>query len=276
MLGFVPLLLIGGGGQRDDRACSRFRAANSTSTRITNEGSPVGVFANRNHHALLLAAAFPLLACWAALPHREPAYRRLRIWVALCIAASLFPLLLITGSRAGLLLGLIAALDRVGLCRRARQTPLRAASSPAACRGCWSWCRSWSGAVAIVAANPARRDEAFRRLFEDPDGRIPVPNLLPILCRGWRRFLPAGSGFGSFDPIFRTYEPDARCRPHISITRITISRRSLIEGGTSALLLVVRSSSGICRRLRHVVARGSDSPGSLIGRGGSRSRCWCC
>ena len=79
---------------------------------ITNSGSAVGLFANRNHAAVFLATLFPLLAFFslrAGMNSRQNGVRRI---VACSIAIMLVPLILVTGSRSGLLaatLGLVGA-----------------------------------------------------------------------------------------------------------------------------------------------------------------------
>ena len=73
---------------------------------ITNNGFAVGLFANRNHAATLLACIFPMLAVYASI-ERSAEVARFRSWAALMLAAALLPLILVTGSRAGLLLSVI-------------------------------------------------------------------------------------------------------------------------------------------------------------------------
>ena len=80
--------------------------------RITNNGAAVGLFANRNHAATLLACLFPMLAVFAATARGEVDAVRMRQMIAAAIAIVLVPLILVTGSRSGLVgavLGLVAA-----------------------------------------------------------------------------------------------------------------------------------------------------------------------
>jgi O-antigen ligase len=175
---------------------------------ITNPDSAVGLFSNRNHYALLLATGFPALACWAALPHRNPGFRQTRTWLALCAAVAIFPILLTAGSRAGLLIGGLGALLALGI-RAARTTregpemtvaggrfrvPL-AALLPLAV-----------GVIAIIATIFLSRDVALHRLVEGT-GEDQRGTLLPVYMTMVRDFFPFGAGFGSFDPVFRAYEP---------------------------------------------------------------------
>lgn len=76
--------------------------------RITNNGSAVGLFSNRNHSALLLACLFPMLAVSASLRHGMEDQQRVRQLAAIAIAIVLVPLILVTGSRAGILVAVPA------------------------------------------------------------------------------------------------------------------------------------------------------------------------
>jgi O-antigen ligase len=225
---------------------------------ITNVGSPVGVFANRNHQAVFLACAFPLLACWAALPHRNEAYRRLRTWLALCMAAAIFPLLLITGSRAGLLLGGSAALGALVLTFGSgrfswRQIPLLRLLPLII------------GVVAVAAALFLSRDEAFRRLAagENDETRVDV---FPILVDMARDLFPAGSGFGSFDTMFRIYEPHERLYATYLNQAHNDYAQILIEGGALVLPLVAAFALWFVVRLLRLWLNRPTSPNQLLGR----------
>ncbi|MCQ4504087.1 hypothetical protein NON27_28270, partial [Vibrio parahaemolyticus] len=79
----------------------------------TNGASAPGLFANRNHQAALLTALFPLLAAFACAGVADRRTAAIRGGIALGIGAILVPLILLIGSRAGVLLlglGLACAL----------------------------------------------------------------------------------------------------------------------------------------------------------------------
>lgn len=75
---------------------------------ITNNGSAVGLFGNRNHAAVFLACVFPMLAVFSTTASTIPsrARRSLQL-VAAAIAIFLVPLILVTGSRSGMLAAFI-------------------------------------------------------------------------------------------------------------------------------------------------------------------------
>ena len=71
--------------------------------RITNNGSAVGLFANRNHAAVMLACMGPMLAVYATALKGTDAQLRRRRLISAAIAIVLVPLILVTGSRSGLI-----------------------------------------------------------------------------------------------------------------------------------------------------------------------------
>jgi len=231
---------------------------------ITNPGTAVGFFSNRNHLAVLIAAAFPLLACWAALPHADPAYRRLRAWIALCAAAAIFPLLLTTGSRAGLALGVIAALGALGIRRRRRHggggRPRRSrlvALVPVAV-----------GALAILATIFLARDEGLRRLLAGGDMERRF-EFLPVYVSMIGDYMPFGSGYGSFDTVFRAYEPAETLTSEYMNQAHNDWAQVLIEGGLFPLLLAILFLVWFAVRSWRLWWTATTDSGRLLGRAGS-------
>lgn len=231
---------------------------------ITNPDASVGFFSNRNHFAVLLAAAFPLLACWVALPSADPGVRNTRLWVSLCAAAALFPLLLTTGSRAGLALGLIGALAALGI-RVARRS--RGGSHERLKFRPIVLLPLALGVAAVAATIMLSRDEALTRLLSGPEDQRSA--YLPIYLQMVRDFFPTGSGFGSFDAVFRGYEPvqtitsEYMNQAHNDLVQIFIEGGILAGVALAAFLLwfVVR----LWGLWRHKVR----SPVELLGRTGS-------
>lgn len=193
LLGLLQLL-VGGAG--------RFRPF-----AITNMDSAVGFFANRNHSAVLLAAALPLAACLTTWPLRRPASRTaLRLVAAGGVVLALLAILA-AGSRAGLAMAVVglawAAILLWPDMRRgfARQTP--------AVRWALLVVPVVGVGMLVALAMLGSRDEAIRRLI-DPrfydDVRM---QSLPTSIAMMRDLLPFGSGFGSFEPMYRAAEPRA-------------------------------------------------------------------
>lgn len=173
---------------------------------VTHADSGVGFFANRNHQAALLAMTFPMLRAWTLLDGGSPDWRRARAWIALAIGLFLLPMLLVTGSRAGLLLGMVglvlAALIGVGHGGRSKR----------ALGATRQWMLAGLGLAAVVGVTAtmllARRVVSVERLWTTDIGGDQRFRELPLVVEITGDFLPFGTGFGSFDPVYRSYEPD--------------------------------------------------------------------
>jgi O-antigen ligase len=173
---------------------------------FTNNGSAVGLFSNRNHQAILLASLFPMLAVYAATSARSEEQLTLKLWLAIGAGMVLVPLLLVTGSRAGLILG-VAGLISILLVyeKPASLTPKKRQGKSLNLRygllGLGALCL---GALTIITS----RAEAFQRLFaagqvEEDRFRVWVP----ITQMAWKYF-PFGSGIGSFIEVYQIDEPN--------------------------------------------------------------------
>jgi O-antigen ligase len=231
---------------------------------ITNPDAAVGFFSNRNHFAVLLAACFPVLACWVALPHADPVIRRTRMWIALCAAAAIFPLLLTTGSRAGLVLGLIGAIAALGirLARRSRDGGYERPKFrpivllPLAL-----------GLAAVAVTIALSRDEALHRLLSGAEDQRSA--YLPIYLQMAKDYFPTGAGFGAFDAVFRAYEPvqtitsEYMNQAHNDLIQI------FIEGGILAGVALAAFLLWFVTRLWGLWRDKVRSPVDLLGRTGS-------
>jgi O-antigen ligase len=173
--------------------------------RVTNNGAAVGLFANRNHQAILLASLFPMLAVYASTSVRSEEQAAVRSWLAIGAGFVLVPLLLVTGSRAGLILGVVGLLSTVLVYKRPSDlTPKKRKGGKLdlryAAAGFGVLCL---GALTIIMS----RAEAFQRLFaagQGEDERLKV--WVPIAEMAWKYF-PFGSGIGSFVEVYQIDEP---------------------------------------------------------------------
>lgn len=235
--------------------------------RITNEGSLVGFFANRNHQAFFLAIAFPLLACWAASPGTDRNYVQVRNWIALCVGAALAPLILVTGSRGGLILGafgVAAAAALTLLVRRERGMSLLASGMrsrlllvvPIA-----------AGLAAVAATIYLARDEAIQRLYEGPTNETRERSF-PVVVDLVRDYFPFGSGFGSFDTVFRVQEPDQLLSQFYLNHAHNDVLEVLLEGGLLPIPLILLFLGWYALRAWRLWA-GGDREGRMLGRAGT-------
>lgn len=199
---------------------------------VTNLGSPVGLFANRNHQAVTLALAFPMLALWASRT-RGATDTRTRPLVALAVALFFVPVILAIGSRAGLVFAVIG-LAAAWHWRRAFASLAPDRRSKAIAAGV--------GTVALAAVIGASlafsRDEALQRLTGMSVAEEVRLSYMPTVIEIVRDFLPLGTGFGSFDPIFRVYEPFELLSPQYLNHAHNDLLELVLTGGLPALALL--------------------------------------
>jgi O-antigen ligase len=175
---------------------------------VTNFGDGVGLFANRNHQAVFMAAMFPLLAAHLSLWTGRP--DRLLFQRVLVAAAAVFlvPLLLVTGSRAGVILGIVGIVlawwtysPPVPKGRRATQGSVQRVVQI----GLVAFLAAASLSLMVLAA----RAPALSRLLSfDGTAELRIQAFPTVLRAAWD-FFPVGSGIGSFVETYEIYEPDA-------------------------------------------------------------------
>lgn len=231
---------------------------------ITHRGAAVGVFANRNHQAALLAICIPMLRVWTLLPSRDNQYRRTRQGLAIVCFLFLVAMILVTGSRAGLGLGLagtvaawlIAPIKLPGAKSLSPLTKLALVAVPL---------------LTAFGVYALGRATAIQRLMQDDaletEARF---QLLPVMIDVLRTYFPVGTGFGAFDPAFRAAEPDQVLDPQFLNHAHNEVVELAITGGVPALLLLLAFLVWYARSTVHVFRRPSkDSPSRLFGRLGA-------
>lgn len=163
---------------------------------ITNRDSPVGLFANANHFAILLVATIPLMAAWLRNSLMDGKRDRLGIFLYFLFLTILAIGIVMAQSLAGIGLAVPAVAGSLVILFHRSGNPRH---------------RSWltgvgllSVALAVMAlvANSARFDSKFN---DSPTSRAVAT---PITLEAARDFIPAGSGLGSFVQIYASYEPD--------------------------------------------------------------------
>lgn len=211
---------------------------------FTNPGSAVGLFANRNHAGTLLAMMLPMLAV-AWLQAGNPLGQAAAVLGGL----TLLPLILITGSRAGLLLGVMAlaaipfVLASAMTRRQTARQGLAIALGVIAVAG-----------LALVTVKLGRA-EAWDRLVAgggDGDARF---RILPALIGAIAAFFPWGSGAGSFEPVFQTLEPDSLLAPAYMNHAHNDWLEAAMTGGAAAILLECIALAAFVRALYLAIRR---------------------
>lgn len=204
--------------------------------RTSSADSAVGLFANRNHQAALMAVNLPLVAALATARLRDGGARRERV---MATGAGVITLLLIaiaaSGSRMGLVLGavgLVAAVSIYLSC--AGRTPFDAPRRPAL------WAAGAAAALAAIvpiALLIARSGVVERLASRDAIEQTRVAALSPMLAAA-QAFMPFGAGFGTFEPVYQRFEPDALLSTIYLNQAHNEPVQLAIEGGVAALALL--------------------------------------
>ena len=175
--------------------------------RHTTPGAAVGLFANRNHQAALLSCLFPILATFASFGARSEEQAKVRFWLAVAAGTFLVPLIIVTGSRAGLATGLLG----LGFGLWLYQKPKLSVPAKRAVRRFNPRLLLVSMGILIVVALTVimARAEAFRRLLAaDQTEDLRLQMWAPIAGMA-AKYFPVGSGIGSFVPVYQVDEPAA-------------------------------------------------------------------
>lgn len=159
-----------------------------------------GTFANRNHFAVLLAYGCLLVPIWSIGVSKR---RDWRTFAAIGLLMVFVALILGTGSRAGLLVGLLAlGFVAVFIRGRFRHAP--------------RWLLPAAAAVLIlllVAVLMAGRAISVDRVFAMDVGQDMRARSLPWVVAMITQYFPFGSGPGTFEPAFRMIEPFEMLKP---------------------------------------------------------------
>jgi O-antigen ligase len=186
---------------------------------VTNEGAAVGMFANRNHHAIYLAAAIPVLAVFAGSAARSHALHRRRQFLAAGAGVLILPIVLVSGSRAGFglcVLGLLSVpiLYWLSRPRRSRDSRKDRGVSRKALIGLGV---GGAGILALIGwAVLSGRSESLFRIAATGDEVDRRFHVWPVVWAHLREVMPWGVGPGAYEVGFRAIEPDALLRPSYS------------------------------------------------------------
>jgi hypothetical protein len=211
--------------------------------RITNFGTAVGLFANRNHYAVFLACIIPMLAVFASVPSKRFPSQRFRLIASGSIGAFLFLLIIVAGSRAGFLVSLLGLASTPFLYKKEEHKRRKLDQS----KQQPNYLKFWGPLLAVVAtlaiALSTSRAVSFNRLFGSDgvnESRFEVWG--PISKIAWE-FFPFGSGFGTFVDVYKIYEPTERLSPEY----LNHAHNDLIEvlmtGGLGALLILLLAAA---------------------------------
>lgn len=177
--------------------------------RITNSEVSVGLFANRNHQAIFLLWLM-LAVSFVAQSKTQRQSARTLLGVAVGLILVLVPLLILTGSRAGLVLCAPVLAVSIWLLMRSpavsRVISKGGRKAKMIVAGLFVAIAAQIALTFVVLASSGRSTAISRMLSNDLDDELRF-NFLDIYQRMVVDFMPFGAGLGSFESIFRRYEP---------------------------------------------------------------------
>lgn len=209
---------------------------------VTHRGYPVGLFANKNHQSILLLWLMLAASFLAATADARRHSAKAAVGGALGTIAVLLPLLILTGSRAGLLLCLPAIAGCAWMLLRAPAT------SALLRRGGRLTKLFLAGAAVLVVGLIAfvfamlafsARQTALSRLFELSAGEDLRSQYFSRFLAMIRDYFPVGSGLGSFEDAFNMYEPAVHLTARYMNQAHNDPVQLLIEGGLTAAAIIV-------------------------------------
>lgn len=196
---------------------------------FTNATSSVGFFANRNHHATLLTILIPLVAAWAVGSVGDRRGNRLfAVAVCLIVFAVLILGVAMAGSRAGVALASLAAIGSFFLI-------------PASGRRLSGYAFIALAAAAAVGVILAV-NFAFIRILGRFEADILADlrfTIAEVTASAVWTYFPFGSGFGTFEEIYRIFEPtEALLSAYVNHAH-NDWLESVLEGGILSIAVMV-------------------------------------
>lgn len=229
---------------------------------VNGEGSIAGTFANRNHFALFLAFGCLLTPVWALRGETRPSWR-------LFIALGLLPLFLLTilasGSRAGMLVGIVGLAGGAFLVRHRIRTllaPYPRWVGPALLGSIILVI----GTLVLLSVDQGRAASISRILNVTADTESDLrKRALPTVLVMLRDYWPIGAGFGGFDILFRIHEPDALLNPTYFNRAHDDLLEIVIDGGIAGAALLMTGLGWWIYGSIRAFRGGSDRPYSQLG-----------
>lgn len=225
---------------------------------VTNSGDAVGLFANRNHQAVLLAAAIVMLGWYAVSSPPAERFSALKLYSSIAMIFVLVPLIFITGSRAGLVLmvpALIAAMtlfyfgpymvENPSIVKKGKKKKYFGLSLRKIIVAISMGVVMLMGVLSIYFS----RSLAFDRLFGDGEISELRAQVLPTLVQMLIDYAPWGTGFGSFEHVYKIHEPQELLKPTYLNQAHNDWLQFPIEGGVAAILIGIVSMAWAASQL---------------------------
>lgn len=221
----------------------QFSGAEMTNPMVNAERGMVdGLFANRNHFALFLAIGCVVAPVWAynrdnAKKSSNQLQAKWRVPVSFALVVLFVLVILASGSRAGLLLGLLGTGIGLLIVHKNIGNDLKN-------YGRWVFPAVIAGIIgtfvlAILASMMAGRAVSIDRVLSFAMTQDLRARNLPVVLKMVWDYFPAGAGFGGFDPLFRIYEPLGFLQPEYFNHAHNDFVEVVLDGGLAALLLLI-------------------------------------
>lgn len=262
----VVVVIAGGIASAALALLQMFDSSNGTlhfySSRVTEA---VGFFANRNHQALLIAAMFPLLAGYGAKWGAEPTDNQRRFIVASALSTFLLPLLIVTGSRAGLVVGVCGLAVSPFIYLQGARVRRSRKMSP-------MWWKYLIGMVFVAAiaglSIVTGRSIAIERALSSYSEQDQRYDFWSAIIANYDRFMPIGSGIGSYQPVYQTFEPrgalSSSYSNHAHNDWLEIVMTAGVPGGFLLLVAILAFGLAVWRHFR-INERGARAAYRLAG-----------
>lgn len=223
--------------------------------RITSFDAMVGLFANRNHHAVMQACAVLMSAVLLRdelMRKRQRRSAQLLLSLAALLSTAMTVLI---GSRAGLVTGFVAfvvgyaMLVPAWLARPVGRhgDPRQVSSSHMAT--VWAWAPPvLLGVLSLTIISLADRSTSLSRLAENSVGGDLRVLAWPTVQEMMAQFWMTGSGFGSFPDTYKMFEPDSLLLPLYFNHAHNDWAEMVITGGFPFVLIALTAAAWIARQ----------------------------
>lgn len=204
--------------------------------KVTNPGEAVGLFSNRNHHALFLNVGllFGLFELDRVLGSRGR-----RGWPLVATGIAVLALMIVlNASRFGLLMMAVVLTGAAGYAMFRKDDRYGGAKSRTT-RIALIGIVMVLGALLVATLAAQGRMPALERLLDqqfDADQRV---GTLPYVTQLATDLLPLGAGFGAFEQAYRTVEPSELLSPHYLNQAHNDWLQLVVEGGLPGVILAL-------------------------------------
>lgn len=196
-------------------------------------GEVSALFANRNHFALFLAFGCLLAPVWGTWTGHHASWR---IPLAIGMLVLFLLIILASGSRAGLAIGMVGTAIGLTIARQMSHRQRRRLPR---------WAEPAIGAIIIVATTAlvsasllSGRAQSIDRLLTVDTANDMRSRGLPTVVGAVKAYFPTGAGFGSFDTVFRIHEPFELLKPTYFNHAHDEYLEVLIDGGLPGFVLL--------------------------------------